>query len=106
MAKKKKTQLKPVARGFSTTSVPKKTVSEPILADTPPSSVGDDSPDESTSPPTNEPPTVPQPLADKDGFDPDDAEVQSLQNIVDKYQEKVEKDIRRNIKVRYIYSSN
>lgn len=102
MAKKKKTQLKPVARGFSTTSVPKKAVLERIPVDTPLSSVENDSPNESTSTPTSELAVVPQLLTDKDGFDPDDVEAQSLQNIVDKYQEKVEKDIRRSVKVRYI----
>jgi ATP-dependent RNA helicase DHX29 len=62
--KKKKTQLKPVARGFATTSVPKKV--------------------KSTSKPE-------QSVADQ----AQDAERLASQALVDKYQEKTEKDISR-----------
>ncbi|KDQ63609.1 hypothetical protein JAAARDRAFT_119632 [Jaapia argillacea MUCL 33604] len=93
MAKKKKTQLKPVVRGFATTSVPKKVVQ------------------------SVEEPTEAEPLADDGGldggetkkdqedarhqvdeFDPDKADEQSLQNLVDKFQEKTEKEIVRTVK--------
>lgn len=86
MAKKKKTQLRPVARGFATTSVPKK----------------------------NPPPDLPVPNADDDVEEPLKVEQgteevlvttaqcegsgtgeQLLQSMVDKLQEKTEKEITR-----------
>jgi len=105
MAKKKKSQLKPVARGFATTSVPKK----PVVADVEPASQDGD---------ISEAPTY---AAEGDAsgevnslkvnvnaggstavhgfeFDPVKAEEQSWQNVVDKHQEKTEKEIIRTIK--------
>ncbi|KAF9229432.1 P-loop containing nucleoside triphosphate hydrolase protein [Gyrodon lividus] len=101
MAKKKKTQLKPVARGFATTSIPKKVVQV-----------------EEAEPPANEPPTsagsmgetmpsgevssiIQAPAQDtppQDEFDAEAAEEQSLQNMIEKFQEKIEKEISRAIK--------
>ncbi|RDX56021.1 P-loop containing nucleoside triphosphate hydrolase protein [Lentinus brumalis] len=89
--KKKKTQLKPVARGFATTSVPKKVVETPKEPETPePQDVP------STS--------VEQPNAAAQGQDGrTDATAlseadQALQNLVDKFQDKVEKEVVRTIK--------
>ncbi|KIJ68314.1 hypothetical protein HYDPIDRAFT_24607 [Hydnomerulius pinastri MD-312] len=100
MAKKKKTQLKPVARGFATTSVPKKVVQAEEAespADEPSTPAG------STAEilPSSEGSINPQaPIQDvsRDEFDADQAEEQSLQNLVDKFQEKTEKEISRTIK--------
>lgn len=95
--KKKKTQLKPVARGFATTSVPKKVVpavdaavegdsSHPDAKG--PDAKGDDS--SSTDAPKN-----------VDGTSgPEDQDVDPIvQGFVDKYQDRTEKDIVRTIKV-------
>ncbi|GLB36275.1 putative P-loop containing nucleoside triphosphate hydrolase protein [Lyophyllum shimeji] len=96
MAKKKKTQLKPVARGFATTSVPKKVT--PV--ETP-------EPEERTvhMPEAEEKVEVEQgknvvavPSTQSDEFDPDKVEEQSLQNLVDRLQEKTEKEITRTLK--------
>ncbi|CAK5264969.1 unnamed protein product [Mycena citricolor] len=95
MAKKKKSQLKPVNRGFATTSVPKKVVVEEETPDVPTVDAGD-----------------------KDGGAAEAAgataeggplvEEQALQTLVDK-QDKVEKEIARFIKIietekRYSYT--
>lgn len=92
MAKKKKTQLKPVARGFATTSVPKKVIPQevPDVADAPEDILNNevkvDRPGDSDDaiPPDQ-----------KDEFDTDKAEEQSLQLLVDKLQDKTEKEITR-----------
>ncbi|KAJ7103397.1 P-loop containing nucleoside triphosphate hydrolase protein [Mycena belliarum] len=92
MAKKKKTQLKPVARGFATTSVPKKVVvEETVEAD-------------SNAVSTEEDVAEDEPKVDgvatqavSDEFDPEKVEEQSLQNLVDK-QDKIEKEILRSVK--------
>lgn len=106
MAKKKKTQLKPIARGFATTSQPKKVV--PVHEDEAPSTPEQNpavlkeaeatlaSHPEQDAPDAASAPAVP---VSKE-FDPEKAEEQSLQNLVDKLQEKVEKDIKRSVKVR------
>ncbi|KAF8527986.1 P-loop containing nucleoside triphosphate hydrolase protein [Hysterangium stoloniferum] len=96
MAKKKKSQLKPVARGFATTSVPKK----PVVVD-----------EASTRQDADQSNGFSQVSGEdhKDGFDPvgqsdanelDEArfEEQRLQDFVDKFQEKIEKEISRTIK--------
>lgn len=95
MAKKKKTQLKPVARGFATTSLPKKVV--PVVDDEPDSSslggdgaqavLGEVKPSDTNA------------AVQNDEFDVDKLEEQSLQNLVDKLQEKTEKDIIRFVSV-------
>ncbi|KAF9015290.1 P-loop containing nucleoside triphosphate hydrolase protein [Cyathus striatus] len=99
MPKKKKSQLKPVARGFATTSIPKKNL---------PCIISDEI---TTSPEAKQPQakpiettTAPQESEGgtqivNDDFDPEDVEKQSLQNLVDKYQDKTEKEIIRTIKV-------
>ncbi|KIK96360.1 hypothetical protein PAXRUDRAFT_826025 [Paxillus rubicundulus Ve08.2h10] len=100
MAKKKKTQLKPIARGFATTSIPKKVVQV-----------------EEAEPPDNEPPASAGSMAEfatsrevsggprasiqdtpPDEFNADRVEEQSLQNMIEKFQEKTEKEISRTIK--------
>lgn len=102
MAKKKKTQLKPVARGFATTSVPKKV--EPV-----------EEVEQAADPEANdvelqaevvssEGQEVPKP-ADDDEFDFEKAEEQSLQNLIDQYQEKTEREILRTVKVCLLSSS-
>ncbi|THH31998.1 hypothetical protein EUX98_g2176 [Antrodiella citrinella] len=87
MAKKKKTQLKPVARGFATTSVPKKVApveeepvpeAQPYLGDEP--SQAQDSSQSKI--------VVPQ-------IDP---EQEYLQTYVDKFQDRTEREINRTIK--------
>jgi ATP-dependent RNA helicase DHX29 len=90
MAKKKKTQLKPVARGFATTSVPKKVVLEEKAA------VDDH---------TGEEEVVEEEVGPKvngaaaqavnDEFDPEKVEEQSLQNLVDSKQDKMTQEISR-----------
>ena len=98
MAKKKKTQLKPIARGFATTSQPKKVV--PVQEDEEPSTpeqnpaVLKESEAPTTSTPERDSPDAAPPTAvpESKEFDPEKAEEQSLQNLVDKLQEKVEKD--------------
>lgn len=90
MVKKKKTQLKPVVRGFATTSMPKKSdvaESAPSTSDCSQVSECPECPPSSTEPDTtqNEP----------------DVRVNvqpQVQNLLDKYQDKVEKDISRTIK--------
>ncbi|KAK0456451.1 P-loop containing nucleoside triphosphate hydrolase protein [Armillaria borealis] len=97
MAKKKKTQVKPVVRGFATTSVPKKV--EKVVE-----------PEEVADSPSTQKLPLEQPesldLVKKGGseeeptdeFDPEKVEEQSLQNLVDKLQEKTEREIVRTVK--------
>jgi ATP-dependent RNA helicase DHX29 len=103
MAKKKKTQLKPVARGFATTSVPKKVLPAELneqmevgvdVAETPGVENG--------TTPVVPSPEHPVPHAGDDEFDLDKVEEQSLQNLVDRLQEKTEKEIVRAVKVCYL----
>lgn len=97
MAKKKKTQLKPVARGFATTSVPKKVVevAEDVVA--PDADVPSDEVQASGDASQAEGSVAAAPAL-VDEFDPDRVEEQSLQNLVDKFQEKTEREISRTIK--------
>lgn len=98
MAKKKKTQLKPVARGFATTSQPKKVVPLPEEPEAIPEANAVD-----TEPAPTDSAGATTPVASQDpvdDFDPEKVEEQSLQNLVDKLQEKTEKDIVRTVKVR------
>lgn len=94
MPKKKKTQLKPVARGFATTSVPKKIPQDPILDTCPTTS--------SSIEPSTEDQSIDTvkglgtaTIASNEEFDPDLVDEQSLQNLIDKFQEKTEKEIVR-----------
>lgn len=98
MAKKKKSQLKPVARGFATTSVPKKVVENEQNTD---DTITDTTAEETPTSDTSHPGTVAHVQSDTTqdhSFDPDKVEEQSLQNLVDKYQEKTEKETLRTIK--------
>ncbi|KAJ7706044.1 P-loop containing nucleoside triphosphate hydrolase protein [Mycena rosella] len=90
MAKKKKNQLKPVARGFATTSVPKKVVVEEA-AEVDSHAVSTEENIVEDGPKVDG--VVPQ--AANDEFDPEKVEEQSLQNLVDK-QDKIEKEILRS----------
>ncbi|KAH7909118.1 P-loop containing nucleoside triphosphate hydrolase protein [Hygrophoropsis aurantiaca] len=96
MAKKKKSGLKPVARGFATTSVPKKITQSEVDQDSTEAAnagipivseedhcIGEKAP--ASSDPKNE-------------CDLEKAEEQSLQNLVDKLQDKTEREITRTIK--------
>ncbi|KAF8496667.1 P-loop containing nucleoside triphosphate hydrolase protein [Gautieria morchelliformis] len=103
MAKKKKSQLKPVARGFATTSVPKK----PTAVDEEPAALSDDGPNDTTLKDastgkgvgTESGVNVTSPEAiSRFESDAEKAEEQSLQNLLDKYQEKTEKEITRTVK--------
>ncbi|KAJ7181792.1 P-loop containing nucleoside triphosphate hydrolase protein [Mycena crocata] len=93
MAKKKKSQLKPVARGFATTSVPKKVVpvEEGAEVDSHAGSIDEEKPAIDDGPNVN---GVATQAAD-DAFDPEQVEEQSLQNLVDKELPRVEKEISR-----------
>ncbi|KAH0590581.1 hypothetical protein H2248_000717 [Termitomyces sp. 'cryptogamus'] len=98
MAKKKKTQLKPLARGFATTSVPKKvTLVEAEQKETTPDNQIEES-ILSVQGETSTDVTIVS-LNLQDEFDPEKVEEQSLQNLVDKLQEKTEKEIARAVKV-------
>ncbi|KAI0374315.1 P-loop containing nucleoside triphosphate hydrolase protein [Pilatotrama ljubarskyi] len=91
--KKKKTQLKPVARGFATTSVPKKVVEVPKESEiTPTSSALDANKDQSNgSDVSGQSSKVGEAAALSE-------EDQSSQNFIDKFQDKVEKEIVRTVK--------
>ncbi|KAG1854089.1 hypothetical protein C8R48DRAFT_835894 [Suillus tomentosus] len=97
MAKKKKSQLKPVARGFATTSVPKTVVeNEQNTDDMTTNTTAEEAPTSDTLHPTVA--HVQSDVPQDHSFDPDQVEEQSLQNLVDKYQEKTEKETLRTIK--------
>lgn len=98
MAKKKKTQLKPVVRGFATTSVPKKLTVEdenPTTSEEATLEINDLDHDADSLPNTGSAKGVAY------EFGIFDEECQGLQNYVDKYQEKTEKEINRAIKVNH-----
>lgn len=108
MAKKKKTQLKPVARPFATASVPKKVVPELVLEEVPDGSAvpGDDnqaSGDGDTqrvdSKGSARSTKVSAPEPESEEVKALRAEELELQGLVDKLQDKTEKEINRNIKV-------
>ena len=108
MAKKKKSQLKPVARGFATTSVPKKPAvtdqqSIPQIAHIPHvaiTTLNGDSSGENIVTESSVPVTNTQPVNGLE-YDAEKAEEQFLQNLVDKYQEKTGKEITRTLRVKY-----
>lgn len=89
MAKKKKA-LKPVARGFATVSVPKK----PIPSEQPGSTAerAEDTSSVQNSDTLTASVAPPEP-------DPEILEENALQAIVEKFQDKTEKDIVRSVKV-------
>ena len=94
MPKKKKTQLKPVHRGFAVTSIPKKAPPEP-----PPSQHDSDANGESVY---SEVPHTAQTheTAEGEALGLQSAEERSLQELVDRLQERTEKEIVRTLKVR------
>lgn len=96
MPKKKRTQLKPVARGFATTSVPKKVLPDSIVDTCPatPSSIQSAPEDQSTDAVKGLGTTTTTTAANEE-FDPDLVDEQSIQNLIDKFQEKTEKEIIR-----------
>ncbi|KAI5124610.1 hypothetical protein M0805_004220 [Coniferiporia weirii] len=83
--KKKKTQLKKVERGFATTSIPKKA---PVIV--PPSEETTDSVPEEKATEDSDAKAL-EPVADDN--------TASLQRLVDKFQDKTEKEISRTLKV-------
>jgi hypothetical protein len=94
MAKKKKTQLKPVARGFATVSVPKKVapvegVEDKLVEDTAGSSSRGDS---VGGEPERDNQFQPGATSDSGGVKTEEI---LLQNLVDRHQEKTEKEILR-----------
>jgi hypothetical protein len=95
MPKKKKTQLKPVARGFAVTSIPKKAPPEPP----PPSQQDSDANGESASSEVPHSAQTHEPVEDE-ALILQNAEERSLQDLVVKLQERVEKEIVRTVKVR------
>jgi ATP-dependent RNA helicase DHX29 len=102
MAKKKKTQLKPVARGFATTSVPKKAAplekeAETLAGLT--SNVEEEVCKTVIGPISSSAAASVQTQVDE--FDPEKVEEQSLQNLVDRLQSTTEKDIVRTVKVQW-----
>ena len=97
--KKKKTQLKPVNRGFATTSVPKKVVEPPKEPDTPDVK---DEPSEGADERSG------TPGADAKAVDASPAlseADQVLQTFIDRFQDKVEKEIVRAVKVSILVAS-
>jgi protein-tyrosine phosphatase len=94
MAKKKKTQLKPVARGFATVSVPKKIASvEGIEGKSVEDTVGSSSRGVGGEP-ENTRDGQSQPGVTSD-FDVVKTEEKLLQSLVDRHQEKTEKEVLR-----------
>lgn len=99
MPKKRKTQLKPVARGFATTSIPKKAIqveeiAPPVDGTTP----SDGLVTEAAQATADHQATLPGALRDSEQLVVEHDEHQSLQIMVDKYQERTEKEISRTIK--------
>ena len=92
--KKKKTQLKPVARGFATTSVPKKVVEVPPEPETPETNdaAGTLSTQNETSATKDQAGNAAEPTTLSETE-------QALQSFIDKFQDKVEKDVVRAVKV-------
>ncbi len=88
--KKKKTQLKPVARGFATTSVPKKVVEAPKEPEAPHAS-GPSTEKHTGSNTQEKSGKVEDAMSETD---------QVLQGFIDRFQDKVEKEIVRTVKVK------
>jgi len=101
-AKKKRTQLKPVNRGFATTSVPKKVNPEEEALTSAQDNIsatdaageqvtGDDIIDRTTSNALL--------ISQDDEFDPAKVAEQEAQNLLEKLQDKTDKEINRTLKV-------
>jgi len=102
MAKKKKTQLKSVARGFATTSVPKKAAqSDEIDGTIEPELPPSDKSGTGSSQAHERQVSIPRAIAQDTTQDVCHATQgeKLLQDILDKYQEKTEKEISKTIKV-------
>ncbi|KDR85121.1 hypothetical protein GALMADRAFT_131855 [Galerina marginata CBS 339.88] len=98
MAKKKKTQLKPVERGFATTSLPKKNLPEvSLVLDSIPVEPSNDQ-SQTTRKEKEQDKELPSTNPVNANTDVQLAEEQNLQNLVDKLQEKTEKEISRTLK--------
>lgn len=97
MAKKKKSQLKPVARGFATVSVAKKVtpIEEELKTEVAPTTQTEGS----TTSEGTENPFTHAVQSVNDQWDSEKAEEQSLQNLIDQFQDRVEKEIVRTVKV-------
>lgn len=95
MAKKKKTQLKPVARGFATTSLPKKIVlgSQPETSSTPENAANDVEQLASNDDGNNTESLITS--SAKEDKPVSDDEEKFLQSLVDRLQDKTEKEISR-----------
>ena len=104
MPKKKRTQLKPVARGFATTSVPKKVLPDPIVDTNPATSSSIQSTPEDPTDTVKGLGTTTTITASNEEFDPDLVDEQSIQNLIDKFQEKTEKEIVRYTQFTYVLS--
>jgi ATP-dependent RNA helicase DHX29 len=103
MAKKKKSQLKPVARGFATTSIAKKAA--PVEDELGGEPVAGSLEEEESRDRYEEASGIHSPpQAEADEFDLEKIEMQSLQNLVDKLQERVEKEVSRTLKVCLVVS--
>ncbi|KAF7789912.1 hypothetical protein EIP86_000860 [Pleurotus ostreatoroseus] len=98
MAKKKKTQLKPVVRGFATQSVPKKIVE--VQPDAEPESYSSTVPSTSEEVPSAQTDVATTAATEANQFDAvKQAEERALQNIVDRHQDRTEKEIIRTVKI-------
>lgn len=96
MAKKKKSQLKPVVRGFATTSVAKKVALEAETDSNEESSVTTDADVLGSSSTLSGETGANQLKVAAVGLD---SQEQTLQDLVDKFQDRVEKDVTRTVKV-------
>lgn len=102
MAKKKKTQLKPVARPIATASVPKKVVpADDIPEEDAAEAVPEGTPgiDGVNSQPSKEAGSTAAPEPESEEVKALKAEEKELQGIVEKLQDKTEKEINRTLKV-------
>lgn len=93
MPKKRKTQQKSIHRGFAVTSIPKKAPPEPTPKDDSDAKVESASTEVSHTAQTHE-------LVQDETLSRQNAEERSLQELVDRLQERTEKEIVRTIKVR------
>lgn len=93
MPKKKKTQQKPIPRGVAVTSIPKKAPPEPLRQDDSDAKVEFASAEGSHT-------AQPHELVEDETVSRQKAEERSLQDLVDRLQERTEKEIVRTIKVR------
>jgi ATP-dependent RNA helicase DHX29 len=93
MPKKKKTQQKPIPRGVAVTSIPKKAPPEPLRQDDSDAKIEFASTEGSHTAPTHDP-------VEDETVSRQKAEERALQDLVDRLQERTEKEIVRTIKVR------